>query len=88
MNKEFSKQMKNKLIVSIKTGDKLLGTDTLNRMYEYTSKQDEYKTLTSIAIAALNAKSIKTDEDIEKIKITEKLKVFLVRIINEWLEER
>jgi len=84
----FSKEMKNKLIIYIKQGDKLLNTDTLNRMYDLTLEQNEFNTLTSIAIKALNDVGIKTDEDICEIKKTKKLKAYLNEIVRKWMEER
>lgn len=87
----FSRKTKNNIIMSIKAADKLNSSDTLNLMYEYVMSQDEYKTLTAVAIEALHAKKIKTDADIEKIKNDRRigeLQVYLNDVVREWVTRK
>lgn len=87
----FSRKTKNNIVMAIKNCDELTGSDTLNLMYEYAISQNEHKTLTAVAVAALNEREIKTDEDIEAIKKDRRigeLQVFLNDVVREWIEKK
>jgi hypothetical protein len=77
--------------MAIKAADKLNGSDTLNKIYEFVMSQNEYKNLTAVAIAALEANNIKNDEDIERIKNDRRigeLQVYLNDVVRAWIEEK
>jgi len=87
----FTRQDKNKIIEAIKHGDKTTGSDTLNLMYEFVQNQDEYGTLSAVAVAALNEREIKTWDDIEAIKknpYLPELRVYLSDIVRKWIEKK